>query len=165
MRSFPDLFCFGHVNFDCGIKVLKTFKECGKALYRNKSHHFRQSSAFVDAFYRIVQDTEIVAAADDLRQPVMPSTISKWSRLTVPDIVQAAEDKVQGIGYSNLEFHQIIYHVIGMLKMFQGNVFSTTRLRDMPDVVQDHHLVTAFLTVMYHDICGQRAHIGCYDGS
>ena len=76
MRSFPDLFCFGHANFDRGIKVLKTFKECGKALFQNKSHCFRQSLAFVDAFYRIVQDAELVAAAaDDLHQPVMSSTI------------------------------------------------------------------------------------------
>jgi hypothetical protein len=106
MRSFPNLFCFGHTNFDCGIKVLKTFKECGKALFRNKSHRFQQSSAFVDAFYNIIQDAELVtAAADNLRRPVMSSTISKWSQLTMPDIVRAAEDEVQGIGYSNLEFH------------------------------------------------------------
>ena len=132
MRNFPDLFCFGQANFDHGIKVLKTFKECGKVLFWNKSHCFRQSSAFVDAFYHIVQDAELVAAAaDDLHRPVMPSTISKWSRLTVPDIVRAAEYKVQGIGYSNLEFHRIIHHVISVLKMCQGNVFSTTRLRDM----------------------------------
>jgi hypothetical protein len=86
----------------------------------------------VDAFYCIVQDAELVAAAaDNLRRPVMSSTISKWSQLTMPDIVRAAEDEVQGIGYSNLEFHQIIHHAIGVLKMHQGNVFSATRLRDM----------------------------------
>jgi len=88
MRSFPDLFCFGHANFDRGIKVLKTFKECGNVLFWNKSHCFQQSSAFVDAFYHIVQDAELVtAAADNLHRPVMSSTISKWSQLTVPDVV------------------------------------------------------------------------------
>ena len=86
----------------------------------------------MDAFYCIIQDAELVAAAaDDLCWLVMSSTISKWSRLTMPDIVQAAEDEVQGIGYSNLEFHRIIHHAIGVLKMHQGNVFSATRLRDM----------------------------------
>jgi hypothetical protein len=86
----------------------------------------------VDAFYCIVQDAELVAAAaDDLCWLVMSSTISKWSRLTVPDIIWAAEDEVQGIGYSNLEFYWIIHHVISMLKMHQGNVFSANRLRDM----------------------------------
>ena len=111
---------------------MKTFKDCGRALFWNKSHRFRQSLAFVDAFYRIVQDAELVTvAANDLRRPVMASTISKWSRLTMTNIVQAAEDEVQGSGYSNIQFHRIVNCAIALRKTRQGNVFSITRLRDM----------------------------------
>jgi hypothetical protein len=132
MRCFPDLFCFGYANFGRGIRVLRTFMECGRALFRNKSHRFRQSLAFVDAFYRIVQDAQLVAAAaKDLRRPVMSSTISKWSRLSVPDIVRAAEDEAQGIEYSNIQFRRILHRAVQLLKMRQGNVFSPSRLKDM----------------------------------
>jgi hypothetical protein len=86
----------------------------------------------VDAFYHIVQDAELVAvAANDLRRPVMASTISKWSWLTMTNIVRAAEDEVQGSGYSNIQFHRIVNRAIALLKTRQGNVFSITRLRDM----------------------------------
>ena len=88
--------------------------------------------AFVDAFYRLVQDTELLAAAaNDLRRPVMALSIRKWNRLTVADIVQASEDEACGKGHSNIQFSEIVSHAIGLLKKRQGNIFSGSRLKEM----------------------------------
>jgi hypothetical protein len=100
-------------------------------LFRNRSHRFRQSLAFVDAFYRIYQDTVLLeVAGNDLRGQVMTASLERWARLTVSDLIRAAEDEIRGEGHSNLLITEVVRHGVGILRKRQGNVFSASRLKD-----------------------------------
>jgi hypothetical protein len=109
MRCFPDLFCYGHANLGRGVKILHTFIKCCRALFRNKDPCFRQSLVFINTFYQIVHDTQLMQiAGKDLRSPVMLDMILKWSHLTVADIVEAAEDEARGSELSNKTVSKIV---------------------------------------------------------
>jgi hypothetical protein len=60
----------------------------------------------------------------------MASSLERWSRLTVSDLIRAAEDEIRGEGHLNLLISEIVRHGVRILRKRQGNIFSTSRLKD-----------------------------------
>lgn len=61
----------------------------------------------------------------------MGSSIRKWNKLTLADIMWTFKDEVHGNEHSNTQVSDIVKHAIRLLKKRQGNVFSASRLKYM----------------------------------
>ena len=132
MESFPNLFCYGKANFGQGIKNMSMLLECGEALFQRWHPCFRNSSAFADAFFWMVQDTRLVqAAGNDLERHIMQPLVLSWSEIEVSNLIRTTKDKARGVYYCDERISALVWHGTLLLKQLEGNVYSLARATEM----------------------------------